>query len=183
MKPIKKQFTRLALCSLCLLLSVPLAEAQTFGTLTNGHGDGPITYGRNITITTTNDSTAISISKPAPTNGLVQDALDYFSGSSTFLSVNAEGSLSNFGTNAALHTLTNLGVQFGGITVTGSPMALTFPLPYAYGCVPVVTTSHAGSNNLWVSAVTTNGATLTGSNAASTNAVQWISIGEVVQTH
>jgi hypothetical protein len=127
-----------------IFLAAVSGRSQTTGYLLNGAGIGPITYGRNITVTTTNDSTAFTVSKPAPTNGLTNDFLDFFSGSTPVFSVAPNGALTNLGSNAIQQTQASLGVQaFSNPATNSTAYTNTFAPPFHVA--PAIIMSHNGN--------------------------------------
>jgi hypothetical protein len=65
-------------------------------------------------------------------------------------------------------------MQCGSNTFTGTTVSITFPAPYINNPIVLATSYSQASSNLWVSAITASNFTLT-ANAAGT--FEWISIG------
>ena len=148
------------------VIAVTLAFGQSIGNQTNQSGQQPITYGRNIQITTLNDSEAIVVSGPQPTNtetnnfGLKANHLDIFAGSQPIFTIDPGGAISNLTSNAVQNTQINEGIQaFSNAVVAATAYTNWFTnaaLPNGYTMPPVVILGHTLTSNQLLTVTTTN---------------------------
>lgn len=149
-----------------VIFAVTLAFGQNIGNQNSqvgsgsGYTIGPLTYGRNIMITTTNDSVGFVVSKPAPANGLTNDFLDFYSGSAPLFTVTGQGAISNMSPAAATNTQINLGIQtFSNAVVAATAYTNWFTnanFPNGYAAPPIVILGHTLTSNQLLTVTTTN---------------------------
>jgi hypothetical protein len=145
------------------------AVAQQIGNQNDIHGYPPISYGRNIQISTLNDSEAIVVSKPGV--ALTNDYLDFFSGSLPLFTIGPGGAISNLTAAAATNSQMALGFQVfsNGASVTAGAQFtnwFTNYLPSGYAAPPfVIISQNLGTNG--VLSVTTSNFIITNVNGSS----------------
>lgn len=133
---------------------------------------GPITYGRNIVISTTNDSQALTIQKPT---GITNNLFSVLEGSQHVYDVNSNGAIVNLGSNAASQTLTALGIEYG-VTTTNN---VTFPTPFLVPPTVTITPTNFSSGSFVevTNVTTTNFQTDQFGGVTPTNQLNWLAVG------